>query len=170
MQIHNICCNYKRKVIIRQWRFLCFNFKLELGPFSLLEVLSLQRWTSLFHYSLTLGFGFRRNKQQNSCLLSVALSTITHMSHYSVAPSYLKSLSKRLSFCTVTQEDLSFDMLTSSSQPESTLLLFSLPLLPVTSPISCFLCSSWHCTWQLSALCPLPSQLPSPPVYKQITL
>lgn len=66
------------------------------------------------------------NERQNSLPPLVALTTICNMSHYLVAPSYLISLSKPLSFCTVIQKDLSFDTLTSSSQPWN----HSAPLLP----------------------------------------
>lgn len=38
---------------------------------------------------------------------------------------------------------------------------FCLPLIPVTGMISCFLLFSCCCTWQLSALRPLPSSFPA---------
>lgn len=61
-------------------------------------------------------------------------------------------------------------MLTSSSQPESTLLLFSLTLLPVRSMISFF--PVLQLALYLTALCSLASSLHHSllHVYKQITL
>lgn len=87
-------------------------------------------------------------------------SSSLRLSHYSVAPhtSYLLP-----SLCLFFPLNLSFkksnpfDMLTS----ESTLMLFSLTLLPVMNMISFFLHSTWHRTWQFFALWPLSLSLPS---------
>lgn len=95
---------------------------------------------SEFHcYSYKSGLRRKRATKQplSFTLASLTCLIITQPPHqsYLEAPIFLYCHSK----------NLSFDMLTSSSQ---------LPLLPVTSTISCFLCSGWHRTWQLSAFCP----------------
>lgn len=84
--------------------------------------------SGLHHYSSAVLTSESERRRENSLLLSAALTTISHTSQYSIGPSRLISFSKPLSLCTVIQKKTpSFDMMTSSSQPEPT---------PLSSPLS----------------------------------